>query len=345
MNSLEIRKPDDWHVHPRHDETPDKLTQNVLPYTAGVFARALAMPNLTDIGLVVTAEHVRLYRDFLVASARHLGFPDFQPLMTIRLTPNTTPEIIAKAKAAGAIAIKLYPEGVTTGAEEGIQDVMNLAEVFAFMQEIDMVLSVHAEKPKASLSSAEEKYLPILAKIADFFPRLRIVVEHISTSLMGEWVRKMPANVAATITPHHLVLTRDDVFGQPHHFCKPVAKSEEDRRYLLRQAISGNPKFFLGTDSAPHPREKKERFGFGVEMLAGIFNAPVALPILAAIFEHYGDLNRLNDFVSRFGAEFYGLPLNDGRLVLEKKSWTVPPLCGNVVPFLAGRKLDWQVKE
>jgi dihydroorotase len=340
MNEIIIRRPDDFHVHLRHDETPDKMTQNVLPYTAGVFARALAMPNLTDIGLVITCEHVRLYRDFLFRSARNLGFYDFEPLMTIRLTPNTTPEIIAKAFASGAIAAKLYPEGVTTGAEEGIQDIMNLAEVFATMQEIGMVLSVHAEKPGAPMLTAEEEYLPTLAKILDYFPRLKMVVEHISSRLTYLWVKEMPANVAATITPHHLVLTCDDVFNQPHHFCKPVAKSESDRLTLIQAATSGNPKFFLGTDSAPHPRENKECS----KAAAGIFNAPVALPLLAAVFEQAGALNRLKNFVSRFGAEFYGQPLNSGTLVLEKKPWTVPAVCGNVMLFLAGQKLAWRIK-
>lgn len=336
MNELTIRRPDDMHVHLRHD----KMLETVLPFTAGVFARALAMPNLTDIGLVVTDEHVRLYRDYLVSSARHLGFEGFSPLMTIRLTPNTTPEIIAKAFASGAIVAKLYPEGVTTGAQEGIQDIRNLAEVFATMQEIGMVLSVHAEKPGSPLLAAETDYLPALAKIIDIFPRLKMVVEHISSRLTYLWVKEMPANVAATVTPHHMVLTCDDVFNQPHHFCKPVAKSKGDRKTLLAAAISGNPKFFLGTDSAPHPRENKEC----PKAAAGIFNAPVALPLLAAIFEKLGALDRLEDFVSRFGAEFYGLPLNSGTLVLEKEPWTVPAVCGNVVPFLAGRKLAWRIK-
>ena len=337
-----IRKPDDWHVHLRW--TDDGMLQLVLPFTAGYFSRALVMPNLTEQGMVLNAGHVDLYRRMIEIELEASGISDFQPLMTVRIIPKTTPEVIREAKKAGVIAGKLYPDGVTTGSEGGVRDFKALYPLFAFMQELDLILSIHCELPGAAPLKAEQEFIPILIDLVSNFPRLRIVVEHVSSKAMLSYLQTTPKTVGATITAHHLVLTHEEVYcgGQiawPHNYCKPVAKTQSDQIALVQAATSGNPRFWFGSDTAPHKKKKKE----SIPPAAGVFSAPVALSVLAQVFADAGVLNRLEDFTSRFGAEFYRLPFNTGTLTLSQKRWVVPKKYGQVVPFLAGQQLAWQI--
>ena len=341
---LEIRQPDDFHTHLRWAE----MLETVLSFTARVFARAVVMPNLIEQDMVLTARHVTDYYHAIKGACHRLSLPDqFESLMTIRIVPQTTPKVIDRAKAAGANVGKLYPDGVTHGSQGGVSDFKALYPVFTMMQELGMVLSIHCELPGVSEMEAEAAFIPVLVDLIKNFPNLRIVVEHVSSSAMVDFLLGAPKTVGATITAHHLVLTYDQVYQDgkirwPHHYCKPVAKTEADQRYLVRMAISGNPRFWFGSDTAPHPRANKERD----KPAAGVFSAPVALPVLAAAFEAAGALDRLENFVARFGAEFYGLPQNQGRITLRREPWKVPEEYGSfvkVVPLMAGQELPWRV--
>ncbi|MBI4092587.1 MAG: dihydroorotase [Candidatus Kerfeldbacteria bacterium] len=330
MEKLRIRRPDDWHVHLRRGE----VLRAVLPYTTQQFARALVMPN-TDPP-ILTADDVQRYRREIAAP------PGFLPLMTVKLTAQTTPTSISHAFEHGAIAAKLYPVGVTTNAEDGVVDEHDLYPVFAAMEQIGMVLCIHGERPNTYCLDRETAYLDVVSWLARTFPRLKIVLEHITCRDTVAFIQNASESVAATITVHHLVLTLDDVVGdrlRPHHFCNPMPKSPADRSALIHAATSGSPKFFLGTDSAPHTREQKE-YAAGA---AGIFTAPVAMPLLATIFEEEGRLQWLAPFTSEFGADFYGLPKNEGQLELVREPWTVPETLAGIVPFKAGELLSWRV--
>jgi len=263
--------------------------------------------------------------------------------MTIKLMADTTPEMIHAAYRRCAIAGKLYPEGVTTNSEDGIKNIHELFPVFEAMGDVGMVLSLHGEVPGVFCMDREKAFLDTLGTIAHKFPKLRIVLEHITTQEAVKTVRGLPNNVAATITAHHLVLNLDDVVGgmlQPHNFCKPIAKRPEDQEVLREAAIGGNPKFFLGTDSAPHLRPKKEC----ASGCAGVYTAPVAMPILAHVFEEENALDKLANFTSKFGADFYKLPPPNGTLLLEKgEPWTIPETSFyDVVPLWAGRQIAWK---
>jgi dihydroorotase len=329
---LTIRRPDDFHVHFRTGAT----LKTVVPYTAQWFKRALVMPN--TVPPILTGADCRRYKEEILAAAKDTA-PDFEPLMSIKLTQRTTPGNIRAAYQAGAIIGKAYPAGVTTNAEDGIQDFDAMAPVFSAMEEIGMVLSKHGELPSAPCLSREVSFLPILCKLVEEFPNLRIVLEHLSTRKAVETVTCLPRTVAATITAHHLVLTIDDVIGgalNPHNFCKPIAQTADDRQALIDAATSGSSKFFFGSDSAPHLKCIKERAGG-----AGIFSAPVILPLLCQVFEEAEALGKLGDFTSKFGAQFYELPLNDGSITIVG---SVPEEIGGIVPFMAGQKLSWHVK-
>jgi dihydroorotase len=293
------------------------------------------MPNTTKP--ILTARDAVRYREEIIFETPVW----FKPLMTIKLVRSTTPEVIADAKDAGVVAGKVYPEGVTTNSDDGVRNVKELYGVFEAMEKAGMILCLHGEVPDAFCLDREDAFLLALEDIATTFPKLKIVLEHITTASAAHVVTVLPANVAATITVHHLFITLDDVIGgmlSPHNFCKPVAKRPHDREALLRAAVSGNPKFFLGTDSAPHAAEKKEC----ASGCAGCFTAPMALPALASIFDREGALNKLEAFTSTFGAEFYGLPLNEGEISLVKEDWRIPQVCG-VVPFMAGKTLSWRL--
>lgn len=342
-HSIKIRRPDDMHVHLREGG----MLQLVAPLTAKDFARALVMPNTNTP--ILSGWDVAKYRGEIKLAA-----PGFEPLMTIKLVESTTPEIILAAQAAGAIAAKVYPQGVTTNSADGI-DPEAVMDTYEALEACGMVLCLHGEMPGVFCMDREAAFLTSLETIAGIFPKLKIVLEHVTTAAAVRCVERLGPNVAATITVHHLMLTLDDVVGdkiQPHNFCKPIAKTPADRAALREAATSGNPKFFLGTDSAPHSRYHKEC----ASGCAGVFTAPVAMPLLAEIFETEGSLGDgpvLERFTSEFGARFYGLPLNEGTLTLVRKPWTshreyqipsneMDSARDRVRPFLPGREMPWQ---
>ncbi len=330
---ITIISPDDFHVHLRQN----RILRLVGPFTAGQFARALVMPN-TDPPILTAEDVVRYRAEILDACGDR-----FVPLMTIYLTSGTTREVIRKAKIAGVIAGKWYPKGVTTGSTAGAENVRELYPALGEMQEQNMVLSIHGQKPGNIDSFArEEKFLPILEQIAKDFPRLKVVMEHLSTKAAIDRVLQLGNNIAATITVHHMILTRNDFMDgvlQPHNFCIPPAQRAEDRNALIDAATSGNPKFIFGSDSAPHLLSSKEcKRGKG-----GIFTAPVALPLLTQIFEKCNVLDKLGCFVSKFGANFYSLPQNTGTINLVKEDWTVPEEYEGIAIFRAGKTLHWRV--
>ena len=342
VTKVTIRRFDDMHCHFRLGD----LLAEMLPFTAQYCGRGVAMPN-TRPRAILTASDVLWYREeierVLNKMARRLPF---EPLMTVEIRDNTTPRIIMDAQGAGVVAGKAYPLGVTTNSEEGLRDFFSsdISKTFSAMQEVGMLLLIHGELDldRTLVTKREEVFLPTLRKLAALFPGLKIVLEHVSTLKAVQMVEELGKNVAATITAHHLLLTLNDVIGygiQPHHACMPIPKGFDDRDALIKAATSGNPKFFLGSDTAPHPREKKEC----ARGACGVFTAPILPSLLAEIFENAGCLNQLEDFTSRFGAQFYGLPLNNETITLIKEEWTVPEQYGSVVPFRAGAKLQWRL--
>ena len=339
---ITLRRLDDMHCHFR----TGSLLSEVLSFTARYAGRGIAMPN-TRPRAILTGDDVIWYRDEINRAVDELPnrYP-FEPLMTVEIRDNTTTEMIAEARRAGAIAGKVYPLGVTTNSDEGLRDFESekISETFRAMQSVGMPLLIHGEldRKRTLVTKREEAFLPTLLKLAEKFPNLKVVLEHVSTGAAVNTIKQLGENVAATITAHHLCLTLNDVIGygiQPHHGCMPMPKDFDDRDALREAATSGNPKFFLGSDTAPHQREKKEC----AKGACGVYTAPVLPQVLAEVFENAGHLDRLENFVSRFGAEFYGLPLNDDTITLTKTEWTVPEQIGSVVPFRAGVKLQWQL--
>ena len=336
--TLTIRRPDDWHVHLRDGD----MLRAVAPYTARQFARAIVMPNL--VPPVTTPEAAAAYRERIIAAAG----PDFTPLMTCYLTDETRPEEIARGFGEGVwVAAKLYPAGATTNSASGVTDVRNIYPALERMQEIGMVLCVHGEVTDADVDVFDREAVfidRILSRLVSDFPALKVVLEHITTAEAADFVTG-GANVAATVTPQHLVINRNALFAgglRPHAYCLPVAKRERHRLAVLKAATSGAPKIFLGTDSAPHARHAKE----SACGCAGIFNAPFALESYATVFEEEGALDRLEAFASVNGARFYGLPLNEGTITLERTAATVPERIESdgieLVPFHAGETLRWK---
>ena len=333
--TLTIRRPDDWHVHLRDGE----MLKAVAPYTARQFARAIVMPNL--VPPITTVDAANAYRDRIAAAAG----AGFTPLMTCYLTDQTSPDEIARGYEMRAwIAAKLYPAGATTNSASGVTNIRNIYPVLKRMQAIGMVLCVHGEvtDPDVDVFDREAVFIErILEPLTRDFPALKIVLEHITTIQAVEFVKAMGPNVAATVTPQHLIINRNAMFAgglRPHAYCLPVAKREEQRLAVRKAATSGSPKFFLGTDSAPHTREAKE----SACGCAGIFNAPFALESYAGVFEEEGALDRFEAFASINGPNFYGLPLNDGMVTLEKACVEVPGEIAGVVPFHAGETLRWR---
>ena len=341
-DKITLRRLDDMHCHFRIGS----LLKEVLPFTAQYASRGIAMPN-TRPRAILTGDDVVWYRDEIKRAFDEMPnrYP-FEPLMTVEIRDSTTPQIIAEAHRAGVVAGKVYPLGITTNSDEGLRDFENerISETFRAMQDIGMLLLIHGEldRERTLVTKREEAFLPTLLKLAEKFPNLKTVLEHVSTRVAVESVQQLGENVAATITAHHLCLTLNDVVGygiQPHHGCMPIPKDFDDRDALIAVATSGDLKFFLGSDTAPHPREKKEC----VKGACGVYTAPVLPQVLAEVFEKTRCLNRLENFTSRFGAEFYGLPLNEGTISLIKTEWTVPDQIGSVVPFRAKAKLQWQL--
>jgi dihydroorotase len=337
--TLTIRRPDDWHVHLRDGD----VLRAVAPYTARQFARAIVMPNL--VPPVTTPEAASAYRERIVEAAG----PGFTPLMTCYLTDETDADEVARGFEQGMwVAAKLYPAGATTNSASGVTDVRNIYPVLARMAEIGMVLCVHGEvtDPDVDVFDREAVFIErILSRLVEDFPALKIVLEHITTADAVEFLRGRET-VAATVTPQHLTINRNALFAgglRPHAYCLPVAKREKHRLAVRDAATSGEPNIFLGTDSAPHARSAKES-GCGC---AGIFNAPFALETYAAVFDAEGKLDKLEAFASINGPRFYGLPLNEGSITLERAEVNVPERIESggieIIPFRAGETLGWKL--
>ena len=334
--TLTIGKPDDWHVHLRDGE----VLRAVAPYTARQFARAIVMPNLAPP--ITTVDHATAYRDRIAAAAG----PDFTPLMTCYLTDEADPDELARGYAEDVwIAAKLYPAGATTNSASGVTDVRNIYPALERMQQIGMVLCVHGEvtDPDVDVFDREAVFIErVLNPLVFDFPELKITFEHITTSEAVNFVTDGGPNIAATVTPQHLIINRNAIFAgglRPHAYCLPVAKREKHRLAVRHAAVSGSPKFFLGTDSAPHARSAKE----SACGCAGIFNAPFALESYAAVFEAESALDKLEGFASINGARFYGLPVNEETVMLERTEVEVPAEIGGFVPFHAGETLRWSL--
>lgn len=332
--TLTIRKPDDWHVHLRDGD----MLAKVAPYTARQFARAIVMPNL--VPPVTTVEAASAYRDRVIAAAG----PGFTPLMTCYLTDNISPDEVARGHEKGVwIAAKLYPAGATTNSASGVTDIRNIYPVLARMEKIGMVLCVHGEvtDPAVDVFDREAVFIDlILTRLVEDFPQLKIVLEHITTEDAVHFVQKS-MRVAATVTPQHLIINRNAIFDgglRPHAYCLPVAKREKHRLAVRKAAVSGSPKFFLGTDSAPHARHAKE----SACGCAGIFNAPFAMESYATVFEEEDALGRLEAFASLNGPRFYGLTANEDTITLERAEVQVPHQIDGIVPFHAGETLRWR---
>jgi len=342
MTTLTLARPDDWHLHLRDGA----VLAAVLPDTARQFARAIVMPNLKPP--VTTVEQARTYRERIVA-ALPKGSP-FVPLMTLYLTEMTKPQEIAAAKKSGFVhAVKYYPAGATTNSENGVTDLTRVYPVLAELEKHDLPLLLHGEVTDADVDVFDREAVFIerhLVPLARTFPKLRLVLEHVTTKEGVAFVEQTGSNIAATITAHHLLLNRNAMFSgglRPHAYCLPVLKREAHRAALVQAAISGNPKFFLGTDSAPHGKRAKE----STCGCAGIYTAHAAIELYAEAFEAAGALDKLEAFASFHGADFYRLPRNTDKLTLVREPWTVPSDLdfGDdvLVPMRAGETLAWKI--
>ncbi|MGH8274316.1 MAG: dihydroorotase [Gammaproteobacteria bacterium] len=340
---LTLARPDDFHLHLRDGAA----LADLVPPVAARFARALVMPNLTPP--VTTVAAAAAYRERILAAAP--AGADFTPLMTLYLTESMPTAEIKRAAASGFIhAAKLYPAGATTNSDHGVRDVTAIYPLLEAMNEAGLVLAIHGELADPALDpyAREPRFVEeVLAPLVARFPDLRIVLEHVSTRTAVDFVTEAGANVAATITAHHLLCSRREMFADglsPHHYCRPVLQTEADREALTTAATGGNPKFFLGSDSAPHPRAKKET----AHAAAGIYTGYAALELYAEAFAEAGTLDRLEAFASRFGAAFYGLAQNSGQVTLEEAPWDAPeelPLGDEaVVPLRAGTPLRFRLQ-
>jgi dihydroorotase len=342
MTSFTINRPDDWHLHLRDGD----MMRDVLPHTAKQFARAIVMPNLKPP--VVNLEQAAAYRERILAALP--TDMTFEPLMTLYLTDNTSPAEIAKAKASGIIhGVKLYPAGATTNSDAGVSDLDKCDATLAAMEKYGMPLLVHAEVTDKEVDVfdreavfIERHMIPLVKK----FPALKVVFEHITTKNAVDFVLASPATIAATITAHHLLMNRNAMFQggiRPHHYCLPVLKREPHRLALVAAATSGNPKLFLGTDSAPHSKSAKE----AACGCAGMYTAHAAIELYAEAFELVNALDKLEAFASFFGADFYGLPRNQDKITLVKESWMVPEMLKfggeELVPLRSGQKIYWKL--
>jgi len=339
---LTITRPDDWHLHLRDGDA----MRDVVGFTVARFGRAIVMPNLRPP--VTTTAMALDYRRRIVA-ALPAGC-SFEPLMTLYLTDNTPPAEVARAVASKAVlGIKYYPAGATTNSDSGVTELERTWPVLARMEELGMVLQVHGEvtAPDVDVFDRERVFIEQqLTRIIGRFPDLRVVLEHVTTREAVAFVDAQGPNVAATITPQHLLLNRNALFAgglRPHHYCLPVLKREQDRAALVAAATSGSPKYFLGTDSAPHARGDKET-DCGC---AGVFSAPAAIELYVEAFDQAGALDRLEGFASQHGADFYRLPRNSGSITLVREDWQLPlhyPFgSGEIVPFRAGQSLAWRL--
>lgn len=338
--TLTITRPDDWHLHVRDGDT----LQDVVPASARCFGRAIIMPNL--VPPVVNTEQALAYRERIIA-ARPQG-SDFTPLVTLYLTESTSAQDILDARAAGIVAAKLYPAGATTNSASGVTDIRNIDGVLAAMADCGMLLLVHGEVTDGEIDifDREKVFLErVLAPTLERFPTLKVVLEHITTADSAKFVQNHAGdNLAATLTPQHLMYNRNHMLVggiRPHLYCLPILKRNLHQQALQDAVVSGNPRFFLGTDSAPHARNRKET-SCGC---AGCYSAYGAIELYAEIFEDLGILDKLEAFASFNGADFYGLPRNQDTITLVKESWTMPdslPLAGDkIVPLKAGETMRW----
>ena len=342
MQQLTITRPDDWHLHLRDNA----LMQSVLPDTARQFSRAIIMPNLKPP--VTTTEQALAYRSRILA-ALPVG-AKFEPLMTLYLTDNTTVQEIQRAKQSGVVhAVKLYPAGATTNSDAGVIDIRKTYPALEEMQRCGMPLLVHGEvtDPAVDVFDREAFFIErVLIPLLRDFPQLRIVFEHITTRDAAQFVTSAPDNIAATITAHHLLYNRNAMFSggiRPHYYCLPVLKREAHREALVAAVVSGNHKFFLGTDSAPHAQHTKET-ACGC---AGCYTAHAALELYAEVFEQAGALDKLEGFASFYGADFYHLPRNAQAIILRKEEWQAPASVEfgehRLVPLRAGEMMKWKL--
>lgn len=342
MDQLSITRPDDWHLHLRDGPVLD----DVVPFTAQRFGRAIIMPNLTPP--VTEPAMAAAYRDRIMAAIPEGS--GFRPLMTLYLTDNTSAEMIRETATDNLItAVKLYPAGATTNSDAGVTNLDRCDDVLSVMEEIDLPLLVHGEVTHGDVDIfdrerrfIDERLMPLLQR----HPRLRLVFEHVTTAEAVEFVRQAGPNVGATITPQHLLFNRNHMLVggiRPHYYCLPILKRESDRAALLEAATSGEPKFFLGTDSAPHALGDKE----SACGCAGCFSAPAAIELYAEAFESAGRLDRLEGFASHFGADFYRLPRNTDRIMLRREPWRIPMDyafgSARIVPLRAGETLQWRL--
>ncbi|WP_456417301.1 dihydroorotase [Thiolapillus sp.] len=341
-DSITITRPDDWHLHLRDGE----VLADIVPHTARRFARAIIMPNLKP-PVTTTAQAIAYRQRILAAAPAH---SDFHPLMTLYLTGSTRAEEIRLARASGLVqAVKYYPAGATTNSDAGVTDLTRVYPVLEVMAQEQMPLLVHGEVVDAQVDVfdreavfIERVLLPLLQDI----PGLKVVFEHITTRDAVELVKQTPQRLGATITPQHLLMNRNAIFQggiNPHHYCLPVLKREEHRQALVEAAISGDPRFFLGTDSAPHARDAKE----SACGCAGMYSAHAAIELYAQVFDEADALHRLEAFASFHGADFYDLPRNQGKITLVRESWRVPEHfhfgSGELVPLGAGQMLPWKL--
>lgn len=342
MDTLTLRRPDDWHVHLRDGA----VLRDTVAASARVFRRVIAMPNLKPP--VRTTEDARAYRERILA-VRAPG-STFEPLLVLYLTDLTTPEEIRRARASGFVhAVKLYPAGATTNADSGVRDIAGLAPVLEALEEVDLPLLVHGEVTDADVDvfDREAAFLDrVLGPIVERYPRLRVVFEHITTREAARFVQGARAGVGATITPQHLLLNRNALFEgglRPHHYCLPVLKRETHREVLVEVATSGSPKFFLGSDSAPHAKGTKE----AACGCAGCFTAPHALALYAEVFDAADSLHRLEGFASLHGPAFYGLSPHEDTVTLVREPEDVPESYTfgpeEVIPLRAGGRTAWRV--
>lgn len=339
---ITLTRPDDWHIHLRDGDALQRTVADAARY----FGRAIAMPNL--VPPVTDTQQALAYKERILA-ARPAG-SSFEPLMVLYLTDNTEPQEIFRAKAAGIHACKLYPAGATTNSASGVTDLKKVYPVLEAMQETGMLFLLHGEVTDSAIDIFDREKTFIdrtLTQLVDHFPALRMVLEHITTSEAAAFVSEAPANVGATITAHHLLYNRNHMLAggiRPHYYCLPILKRNTHQQALIEAATSGNPKFFLGTDSAPHAQNRKE----AACGCAGSYTANAALELYAEAFEDAGALDKLEGFASHFGPDFYQLPRNTDTITLVKQSWQVPDSLTlddqSLIPLRAGETLRWQVQ-